>query len=89
MEHHVHAATKRSRFSRAMTLQQRIARQSGLTQIGRQMRVLVEAPLIARSESDAPDIDGRVILDRPAPVGQFIDVEVTGTQIYDLVARRI
>jgi len=51
--------------------------------------VPVESPLVARSEADAPDIDGRVILDRPAPVGEFIDVEVTGTQIYDMMARQI
>ena len=23
----------------------------------------------------------------PAPVGQFIDVEITGTQVYDLVGK--
>jgi ribosomal protein S12 methylthiotransferase len=89
MENHVHAATKRSRYGRAMALQQRIARGVCLEQVGRRLRVLVESPLVARSEADAPDIDGRVVLDRPAPVGEFIDVEVTGTQIYDLVARQI
>ena len=89
MDDHVHAATKRSRYGRAMALQQRIARAICLEQVGRRIRVLVEAPLVARSEADAPDIDGRVLLDRPAPVGEFIDVEITGPQIYDLVARRI
>jgi ribosomal protein S12 methylthiotransferase len=89
MDQHVHAATKRSRYSRAMTLQQRIARGVNLEQVGKRLRVLVESPLVARSESDAPDIDGRVILDRPAPVGEFLNVEITGTQIYDLVARQI
>ncbi len=89
MDQHVHAATKRSRYGRAMAQQQRIARGVNLEQIGKRLRVLVESPLVARSESDAPDIDGRVILDRPAPVGEFIEVEVTGTQIYDLVARQI
>ncbi len=89
MDQHVHAATKRSRYGRAMALQQRIARGVCLGQVGRRLRVLVESPLVARSEADAPDIDGRVILDRPAPVGEFIEVEITGTQIYDLVARQI
>ena len=45
---------------------------------------MTDAPLIARSQADAPDIDGRVLLDRPAPVGEFIDVTVTGSQVYDL-----
>jgi ribosomal protein S12 methylthiotransferase len=89
MDHHVHAATKRSRYGRAMALQQRIARGVCLEQVGKRLRVLVESPLVARSEADAPDIDGRVVLDRPAPVGEFIEVEITGTQIYDLVAQQI
>ena len=89
MDEQVHAATKRARYRRAMTLQQRIARCVCLSQVGKRLRVLVESPLVARSEADAPDIDGRVILDRPAPVGEFIDVEVTGTQIYDMMARQI
>ena len=36
---------------------------------------------------DAPDIDSRIPLTTPAPVGQFIDVEITGTQVYDLVGK--
>ena len=27
--------------------------------------------------------------DQPAPVGEFIEVEINGTQIYDLTARRL
>ena len=36
---------------------------------------------------NAPDIEGRILLTTPAPVGQFIDVEITGTQVYDLVGK--
>ena len=53
------------------------------------LRLTPHGRLVAEDQDDAPDIDARVILDRPAPVGGFIDVEVTGTQIYDLVARQI
>ncbi len=87
MEGHLHARTKRARFRRAMELQQRIARELGDAQVGRRLRVLVESPLAARSEADAPEVDARVILDRPATTGEFIEVEVTGAQGYDLVAR--
>ncbi len=89
METQVHHTTKRSRYRRAMELQQRIAAERSTAQVGRRLRVLVESPQVARSEADAPDIDGRVILERPAPVGEFIEVEVTGIQVYDLVARRV
>jgi hypothetical protein len=47
--------------------------------------IVVEQPLVARSEADAPDIDGRILLTSAAPVGEFIDVEITGTQVYDLL----
>ena len=47
-------------------------------------RAIVDQPLIARAAADAPDIDGRILLSKPAPVGGFIDVKITGTQVYDL-----
>ncbi len=78
---------KTARYNRAMALQQKIAREVSESMVGRRLRVLVEQPLIARSAADAPDIDGQVILESAAPVGEFVDVEVTGTQVYDLIAR--
>jgi ribosomal protein S12 methylthiotransferase len=70
-----------------MQVQQRIARELAAAQLGRRLRVLVEQPLVARSEHDAPDVDCRVILEDPQPVGEFANVIVTGSQTYDLVAR--
>ena len=49
----------------------------------------MDQPLVARATADAPDIDGRILLTAPAPVGEFIDVEITGTQVYDLVGRPV
>jgi ribosomal protein S12 methylthiotransferase len=80
------AAVKNRRFRRAMKLQQKIAREVSESMVGREIRVLVEKPLAARGEADAPDIDGQVLLTRAAPVGEFIQVRVTGTQVYDLIA---
>jgi len=76
---------KVARYKKAMKLQQRIAREVSEAQIGRRLRALVDQPLVARAAADAPDIDGRILLTRPAPAGKFIDVEITGTQVYDLV----
>jgi ribosomal protein S12 methylthiotransferase len=80
---------KQARYRKAMKLQQQIAGEISQAQIGRRMRVLVDQPLVARSTADAPDVDGRILLDVAAPVGEFIEVEITGTQVYDLLARRI
>ena len=84
MDRQVPPAVKNARYRRAMTLQQKIAAESAQSMIGREINVLVEEPLIARSESDAPDVDTRVLLSRTAPVGQFAKVRVSGTQVYDL-----
>ncbi len=89
MEGQIPTAVKRRRHARAMKLQQRIAGEISQRQIGRTLRVLTDAPLVARTQGDAPEVDGRVLLDHPAPVGEFIDVTVDGTQIYDLTAHRV
>jgi ribosomal protein S12 methylthiotransferase len=81
------AAAKNKRHARAMKLQQRIARELAVAQKGKVLRVLVEQPQIARSEHDAPDVDCRVLLESPLPVGHFAEVTVTGSQVYDLVAK--
>ena len=77
-------ATKNARYRRAMQLQREIA--SGLAKsiIGRRVKALVEQPLIARTEGDAPEVDTRVLLTARALVGEFVDVRITGTQVYDL-----
>jgi ribosomal protein S12 methylthiotransferase len=44
---------------------------------------------VARSENDAPDIDGRVYVQGGLPVGQFARVRITGHTDYDLVAEPV
>lgn len=83
------AKVKNRRHREAMRLQQRIAMELAGAQKGTKLRVLVDRPRIARTAHDAPEVDCRVILDRDAPVGEFVDVRVTGSQVYDLVAERI
>jgi ribosomal protein S12 methylthiotransferase len=75
---------KQKRYRTAMALQQRVAAEWAQSQVGLIRRVLVEQPLIARTEGDAPEVDTKVLLDGPLPVGQFATVHVTGTQVYDL-----
>ena len=89
MDAQVPASVKNKRHAKAMKLQQKIARQLAEAQKGKSLRVLVEQPQIARSEHDAPDVDCRVLLESPLPVGQFADVTVTGSQVYDLTAQAV
>jgi len=86
MPEQVPTRIKNARFRRAMTLQQQIAREIAQARIGREMKMLVDQPHIARSEADAPDVDASVILARAAPVGEFVWRKITGSRGYDLLA---
>jgi len=77
---------KERRWHRVMALQKRIAAEIGRSRIGRTAKVLVETPGVARGESDAPDIDGRIYVQPDLPVGQFAEVKITGCRDYDLLA---
>lgn len=89
MENQIPARTKNRRFREAMKLQQRIAAEMAESHEGKILRVLVEQPRIARTEHDAPDVDCRVILTKNAPVGSFINVRITGAQVYDLIGEPV
>ena len=82
----VPAKIKNSRYRAAMAIQQSIAHDLACHKIGTELKLLVDQPHIARSESDAPDVDARVVLSEAAPVGEFIRRIVTGSRGYDLVA---
>ena len=69
-----------------MTLQQRIAREIAAEKVGYQLKLLVDQPLIARTEADAPEVDTRVILAEAAAVGEFVRREIRGVRGYDLLA---
>ena len=85
---HLHHATRKSRWSKAMAELQQIAGETNRAQIGKQVRVLVEHPGIARTQWDAPEIDGSVMVDEALPVGQFADITIADWRGYDLVAER-
>jgi len=85
MEEQLPTKVKQRRYKMAMQLQQRIAKEIGREQVGKTLRAIVDQPLVARAAADAPDIDGRILLKKPAPVGEFVNVRITGTQVYDLI----
>src|SRR5216110_3733137 len=80
------AKLKNERHRRAMTLQQKIAHEIAAAKIGTELKLLVDQPLVARTEADAPDVDTRVLLSQPGPVGEFITRKIQGARGYDLLA---
>jgi len=88
LEGRVHHKTCESRWNKAMRELQLIAEEFNATQVQRSMRVLVEKPGVARTEMDAPEIDGTVFVDQALPVGEFAEVTIGDWRGYDLVAAR-
>ncbi|HKZ73272.1 MAG TPA: 30S ribosomal protein S12 methylthiotransferase RimO [Steroidobacteraceae bacterium] len=92
---HVPAEIQEERHARFMERAAAISAQWLAAKVGRRLRVLVDAVqggvAIARGEGDAPEIDGvvRVAAAPHARVGEFLDVEVTAADAYDLHARRV
>jgi ribosomal protein S12 methylthiotransferase len=86
MPDQIPAKVKNERYRRAMSIQQTIAREMAREKIGQTLKLLVDQPLMARTEADAPEIDPRVVLSEPAAVGEFVFRKITGSRGYDLLA---
>ncbi|HLW36332.1 MAG TPA: 30S ribosomal protein S12 methylthiotransferase RimO [Chthoniobacterales bacterium] len=80
------AKIKNARYRAAMSLQQKIAHANAAKIVGRKLKLLIDQPLLARTEADAPDVDARVILSKPEAVGEFVTKRITGARGYDLLA---
>jgi ribosomal protein S12 methylthiotransferase len=84
---------KQERRARFMELSAEISAQRLARKVDRTMRVLIDRiegdTAIARSASDAPEIDGTVRIQGGGrlKVGDFADVRITGAGAYDLEAR--
>ncbi|MDA8245967.1 30S ribosomal protein S12 methylthiotransferase RimO [Acidithiobacillus sp.] len=82
---------KEERRTEFMAVQEAISRGRLQRRVGQRQRVLVDAvgrggKMIARSASDAPEIDGVVHLGRAAglQVGDWVEVEITRADAHDL-----
>jgi ribosomal protein S12 methylthiotransferase len=86
---------KEERWHRFMQKQQAISAAKLHAKLGRTLRVIVDAvearTAIARSEAEAPEIDGLVRITGKGTTklrpGEFAEVVVTGATDYDLKAR--
>jgi ribosomal protein S12 methylthiotransferase len=86
MPDQIPAKIKNARHQTAMLIQQKIAYELAREKVGRKLKILVDQPHSARTEADAPDVDGRVVLSKPAPVGEFTWRRIVGNRGYDLLA---
>ncbi len=84
----VPAEVKQERYERLMELQQGISLQVNQSYVGKTLDVLVEGRdkgiAIGRSYRDAPEIDGLVLIEGDAQIGDILPVKVTGALAYDL-----
>lgn len=85
----VHHMTRRKRRNLAVESLYNIADEWGASLVGRRLRVLVEAPGVARTQWDAPEVDGTVEVDADLPVGEFAEVEITDAVGYQLFASSV
>ena len=92
---HIPPEVQEERYTRFMERAAEISAQRLAARVGRRMRVLVDAVekdiAIARTEADAPEIDGVVRIKRAKALqaGDWADVEITAADAYDLQARLI
>jgi ribosomal protein S12 methylthiotransferase len=86
---------KQERLERLMLLQEKISLEKTQSYIGKMLDVLVEGQStpdrrnpqtisIGRSTRDAPEVDGLVIIEGKAPVGEIVPVKITGALVHDL-----
>ena len=86
MKNQVHHATRKRRANELSMILAGIADEIGQDCVGQTIRVLVDAPGIARGPWDAPDVDGTIHVDPALPVGEFADVLITDSIAYELFA---
>ena len=79
---------KQARLERLMSIQQEISIKKNQTFVGKTLPILIEGfnegISIGRSYRDAPEIDGLVIIEGEAPIGEIVPIQITGALTHDL-----
>jgi ribosomal protein S12 methylthiotransferase len=92
---HISPEVQEERYGRFMERAATISAQRLATRVGRKMRVLVDSVeknvAIARSEADAPEIDGVVRIAKASKLraGDWAEVQIVSADAYDLTARLV
>lgn len=99
----VRPSTKQRRLDELMELQGEISLEYNRSRVGSTEKVIVDSysdgVLVCRSRFESPEVDGEILvgydpaalenIDPYSLVGEFIEVEVTGADEYDLIARPV
>lgn len=94
----IHGNTKKSRYNKIMTIQQKISNENLAQKIGQEFEVLIEnisfdgKYLIGRTKQDVPDIDGNVYIENSGTknlVNKFVKVHIIDVKDYDLIGKLI
>ena len=81
---------KQARADEIMELQQQISAELNQQKIGQTFKVIIDRKegdfYIGRTEFDSPEVDGEVFVTSPKELqkGEFVQVEITGAEDYDL-----
>ena len=100
MKNQIHGNTKKSRYNKIMSIQQKISRENLSRKIGQEYEAIVEnisfdkKYLIGRTTGDVPDIDGIVYIkydnskenDITEFKNQLVNCKITEIKDYDLIA---
>ncbi len=89
----IHPMTKKSRYNKIMSLQQKIASETQQEMVGKELEVLIETKTFdgkyyaGRSYREVPDIDGLIYIKMvdKALEGKFVKCKITKASGYDLI----
>jgi ribosomal protein S12 methylthiotransferase len=89
---HLPERVKQARFERVMETQARVSARLARAQIGREVEVLLEdqterAVFVGRTATQAPEIDGTIVVEGQGEPGEIVPVRVVGADVYDLRGR--
>ena len=96
MEKQIHPMTKKSRYNKIMSLQQKISKENLQSQIGKNVEVFIEEKInnkiyIGRTYMDVPEIDGVAYLktDKNIDIGHFTRAKIVDVDEYNMYVEDI
>ena len=90
----IHPMTKKSRYNKIMSLQQKISKENLQLQIGKEVGILIEEKIankiyVGRTYMDVPEIDGvaYITTEQDLNIGDFTKAKIVDVDNYDLICR--
>lgn len=86
---------KQARAEEIMDIQQGISAQLNAEKVGKTLKVIIDREddefFVGRTEFDSPEVDGEVLISKEVQLkkGQFYQVEITGSEEFDLYGKVI